>query len=149
MKRKRIKEGDTVQEHSTGQQLYILAGHWKSDLRFYRDDLRFLHHLIDKYFIWITKKEHLDKVLKLKAELHRLQTKSENLLLQVLEHQGQLGHYVERTNGNDIGINMKNHVHLEEEMATFVKSFRANRKEVMKLSGYIIDSEGLSNILET
>lgn len=149
MKRKRVKEDDTVQEHSTCQQLYILSGHWKTDLRFYRDDLRFLHHLIDKYFIWITKKEHVDKVLKLKVKLHRLQAKSEDLLQKVLEHQNQLGKCVEMTNGSEEGINIKNHAHLEDEMAAFVKSFRLNRKEVMKLSGYIIDSEALSNILET
>jgi hypothetical protein len=33
------------------QQLYLLAEDRYSDLQFYKDDLRFLYHLIDKYFI--------------------------------------------------------------------------------------------------
>ena len=44
------------------EELYILTKHWKSDLLFYKDDLKFLNHLIDKYFIWISKKEDSDAV---------------------------------------------------------------------------------------
>ena len=44
-------------EYENCKELYILTKHWKSDLEFYKDDLRFLHNLVDKYLIWITKKE--------------------------------------------------------------------------------------------
>ena len=44
------------------QQLYRLTEHWKSDLQFYNDDLIFLHHLIEKYFMWISRKENIDMV---------------------------------------------------------------------------------------
>ena len=43
-------------------ELYVLTEHWRSDFQFYKDDLRFLHHLIDKYFMWITKPENFDLV---------------------------------------------------------------------------------------
>lgn len=91
----------------------------------------------------------MDKVLKLKSKLHRMKTKSEVLLQQVTEHQIQLGPCVESADGCNVGIHRKEHAHLEDDMAAFVKSFRINRKEVMKLSGYIIDSEELAKILET
>lgn len=39
------------------QQLYILSEHWLSELQFYKDELKFLNHLIDKYFIKIAKKK--------------------------------------------------------------------------------------------
>ena len=41
------------------EELHALTRHWVSDLRFYQDDLRFLHRLIDKYFIWITDQGNL------------------------------------------------------------------------------------------
>jgi hypothetical protein len=44
------------------QDLYILTEHWKSDLLFYKNDLNFLDHLIDKYVIWITKREDVELV---------------------------------------------------------------------------------------
>jgi hypothetical protein len=40
------------------QKLYILTEHWKSDLLFYKQDLKFLHHFIDKYFLRISKREY-------------------------------------------------------------------------------------------
>ena len=52
------------------EDLYILAEHWESDLKFYSDDLRFLHHLVDKYFIWITKSENLELVRESRSDVH-------------------------------------------------------------------------------
>jgi hypothetical protein len=42
------------------QKLDILKEHWKSGLLFYKDDLKFLHHLINKCFLWISKKENIN-----------------------------------------------------------------------------------------
>ena len=54
------------------QELYILTDHWKSDLDFYKDDLRFLHHLIDKYIIWITKDDNLNMVKDIEKNLFEI-----------------------------------------------------------------------------
>ncbi len=54
------------------QELYILTDHWKSDLEFYKDDLRFLHHLIDKYIIWITKDDNLNLVKNIQKNLFEI-----------------------------------------------------------------------------
>ena len=55
------------------QGIYILTEYWKNDLEFYRDDLRFLQHLIDKYFIWMTQKENLDDSHKFRTEHEELE----------------------------------------------------------------------------
>ncbi|WP_299524390.1 hypothetical protein [uncultured Lutibacter sp.] len=54
---------------ANGQELYILTEHWKSDMLFYKEDLNFLNHLIDKYFIWISKKEDADLVKKIDTSI--------------------------------------------------------------------------------
>lgn len=129
-------------------ELYSLTGHWKSDLEFYKDDLRFLYHLIDKYIIWITKDENLDRVKKTKKNLLNVKMKSKDLLDKVSKHQIQLGYLVEDPKKEDGGIVKMEHEHLEKEIADFVKIFRENRKEVFDISEYIIDSEELANIIE-
>jgi len=129
-------------------ELYVLTKHWKSDLEFYQDDLRFLHHLIDKYFMWITKQENLDMVRELKKGLQDMNTKVKDLLDKVGKHCIQLGYLVEDPNSKDAGITKMEHEHLEEEMAQFVKSFRENRKEVFTITEYVIDSEELVNIMD-
>lgn len=130
-------------------ELYILTQHWRSDLQFYNDDLRFLHHLIEKYFLWITKSENLDLVKELKKELFNLNIKSNDLIEKVNKHLIQLGHLVEDPNKGNAGIIKTEHEHLEEEIADFVKSFRLNRKEVFAITEYVIDSEELANIFES
>jgi hypothetical protein len=130
-------------------ELYVLTQHWKSDIEFYRDDLRFLHHLIDKYFMWIAKPENLILVRELKISLFELNKKSNDLLEKTSKHLLQLGYLVEEPNKGDAGIIKTEHEHLEEEITEFVKAFRRNRKEVFAITEYIIDSEKLASIIQS
>ncbi len=129
-------------------ELYTLTGHWCSDMDFYRDDLRFLHHLIDKYLIWITKTENLDLVRELRNGLIDISKQSDDLLKKMRKHMDQLGRMVEDPSQGDAGVIITEHEHLEEEMADFVKSFRQNRKEVFALTEYVIDSEELASLMK-
>ena len=129
-------------------ELYVLTQHWLSDLQFYRDDLRFLHHLIDKYFMWITKPENLVLVKELRLDLSELNYKTDDLLKKIQKHMIQLGRLVENSNLGDAGVVKTEHEHLEEEISDFVKAFRKNRKEVFTLIEYIIDSEELAGIMK-
>ena len=130
------------------EEVYVLTEHWKSDLLFYKDDLLFLHHLIDKYFIWITKAENLILVKEIKVDLFDLGIKCGDLLEKVGKHIIQLGYLVENQKREDSGIFTMEHQHLENEITTFVKTFRLNRKEVFAITEYIMDSEAFYNIME-
>lgn len=129
-------------------ELYALTDHWKSDLEFYKDDLRFLHHLIEKYYMWITKPENLDMVKELKVGLFNLKTKCRDLLEKVGRHRTHLGQMVEDYKKADASIIIREHEHLEEEVAHFVTLFRSNRKEAFAITEFIIDSESLVNLMD-
>lgn len=130
-------------------ELYVLTEHWVSDLEFYREDLRFLHHLIDKYFMWITKSENIGLVKEIKKELLEMNTRNRDLLDKVKKHLMQLGRLVENPNHQDAGIIITEHEHLEEEMSDFVRLFRKNRKEAFKITEYVIDSEHLEQLMQS
>jgi hypothetical protein len=130
------------------QELYILTDHWKSDLNFYKDDLRFLHHLIDKYIIWITKDDNLNMVQEIKKNLFEIRNISVDLMKEVTSHQGNLGLMVENPVQTSNPQFMKDHEVLEDKISNFVKLFRSNRKEIFKITEYVIDSEELPNILK-
>lgn len=129
-------------------ELYVLAEHWKSDLLFYKDDLRFLHHLIDKYFIWITKAENLAMVKEIKTDLLKLGSSCDDLLDKIGKHNIQMGYLVEKPKRQDAGVVALEHQHLEQEITHFVKTFRINRKEVFAITEYIMDSEAFYSIME-
>ncbi|MGB5204241.1 hypothetical protein [Eudoraea sp.] len=131
------------------QELYILTDHWKSDLNFYKDDLRFLHHLIEKYIIWITKDDNLNLVQEIKKNLFEIRNEGIELMKEVISHKSNLGLMVENPVQSSNPQFVKDHEVLEDKISKFVKSFRSNRKEVFKITEYIIDSEKLPNILKS
>lgn len=131
------------------QELYILSRHWKSDLEFYKDDLRFLHNLVDKYLIWITKKENLEIVNTIRKKEFSLGVQCANLLEEINKHLNEGALILKNSNTSPLGNYRKNHLSLENAMAQFVKEFRENRKEVFKVTEYIMDSEELGRILDT
>ncbi|WP_297796420.1 hypothetical protein [uncultured Eudoraea sp.] len=136
-------------ENVNWENLYILTDHWKSDLNFYKDDLRFLHHLIDKYIIWITKDSNLNMVKEIQKNLFEIRSKSEALMKEVITHQQNLALMVENPTESTNPQFVKDHEILEDQISSFVKQFRSNRKEVFKITEYVIDSEELPNILKS
>jgi len=141
-------KGKYIQE-ANWEELYILTQYWKSDLEFYKDDLRFLHHLVDKYIIWITKKENLDMVKEIKLNLYHIRRQCKDLVQKIAEHLIHIGHLVENPEKEDADYFKKEHENLEDDISSFVKRFRANRKEVFSITEYIIDSEELPSILNS
>lgn len=131
------------------QELYILTDHWKSDLNFYKDDLRFLHHLIDKYIIWITKDDNLNLVQEIKKNLFEIRNEGVDLMNEIITHKSNLGLMVENPVEGSNPQFVKDHETLEDKISKYVKLFRSNRKEVFNITEYIIDSEELPNILKS
>ncbi len=129
------------------EELYVLTEHWKSDLEFYKDDLRFLHRLINKYFIWITEEENLDMVRSLEISLVKMDRSCKDLLSKIGKHLIQLGKLVENSDDEQSRVFRIEHEHLEDEIADFVKCFRENRKEVFTITEHVIDSEKLQHLL--
>ncbi len=129
-------------------EMYILVNHWKSDLEFYREDIRFLQQLIQKYLIWITKKENLDRVSVIRKKGHELAQKGIELQEKVSKHLSEVVDAIEgRTVSREDFLNR--HEQLERDYAQFVRDFRVKRKEVFKVTEYVIDSEELQNILDS
>ena len=131
------------------QEMYILSEHWRSDLEFYKDDLLFLHHLVDKYFIWITKSENLELVKEIMIQIRSLEKLCGELIGGVKEHMHQLAQFANETPEQSLTEITEEHIVLETSIYNFVKDFRANRKEVFRITEYVIDSEELTNLLRS
>ncbi|WP_052188098.1 hypothetical protein [Cellulophaga sp. Hel_I_12] len=126
---------------------FVLTNHWKSDVEFYREDLRFLLHLMSTYAIWISKSENVKMVEELKNKLLHLKAITKNLITKISTYNLQLGYLVEGSFKMDAETIKTDHEHLATELVEFVKQFRKNRKEVFATSKYIINDEELTHIL--
>ena len=131
------------------QEMYVLSEHWSSDLEFYKDDLRFLHHLVDKYFIWITKSENLEMVKEIMIQIRSLEKQCHDLIAGVKAHMHHLAKFANESEEPSLSKVTEEHVVLETAIYNFVKDFRANRKEVFRITEYVIDTEELTDLLRS
>ncbi len=141
--------GTSSPEKTNWQELYILSKHWKSDLEFFKQDLRFLQHLVDKYIIWITKKQNLEMVTAIQKKEHDLSIECDRLINNISDHLYEGRQLIENSASKNENGFKKNHLILETKMAQFVKTFRENRKEVFKVTEYVMDSEELKSMLHS
>lgn len=123
------------------QELFVLTEHWKSDLLFYKDDLNFLHHLIDKYFIWISKKEDIELVRAIAVSIVNTDKQCSDLLKQVNKHLVHLAALIINPFRYDSQKFRTEHQQLEDDITNFVKTFRTNRKEVFEVTKHVIESD--------
>lgn len=139
-------QGDFIQQ-TDWEALYALTKHWRSDLLFYKDDLQFLHHLIDKYFIWITKKDNLEDVQQVGTGILADSKKCTALLEKVDTHLSHLTQLLKEPSNTEAVIFRKEHQELEDEIANFIKTVRANRKELFVVTEHVLESEQLMHLM--
>ena len=128
---------------------YILVNHWKSDLGFYREDITFLQQLIEKYLIWITKKENLERVADIRKKGHELAVAAEKLHKKISDHLALIVDVLEERKYVSSEEFLDRHGEMEKDLTAFVMDFRNKRKEVFKVTEYVIDSEELQNVLDS
>lgn len=140
-------KADFIQE-TDWKELYVLTNHWKSDLLFYKDDLVFLHHLIVKYFIWIAHEDNLEEVRKVANGILQDTKSCDSLLEKVNEPLSHLASLIEESFKHNSGEFRDEHQELEDEISVFVKTVRKNRKQLFKVTGYVLESEQLIHLME-
>lgn len=123
------------------QQLYVLTEHWLSDLEFYKSELRFLSHLIDKYFIRITHKENLDEVRSLVGDLTKIGSQCHLISEKAVKHLGHLSELIDDSFKYDSHVFRTEHEELENSIASFVKQFREVKAAVFTVSEDVIETE--------
>ena len=111
------------------RELYILTEHWLSDLQFHKQDLHFLYHLVDKYFIWLTHEENLGEMRKLSNGLSQTKRDCDKLLEKTSKHLTHLAELIDDPFKYDSHKFRTEHEELENEITSFVKKFRKIKKE--------------------
>lgn len=139
----RNRPKDNFIHEATWEQLYVLTEYWQSDIVFYKQDLNFLHHLIDKYFLYLSKKENIDLVLEIEVNLLDVEKQCNTLLERINKHLHHLSELVDDPFTYVSDKFRDEHEQLEDDLAQFLKDFRQNRKEVFSITEHMIGGEEL------
>ena len=144
----RVRPKDNYIHEADWQKLYVLTEHWKSDLEFYMLDLEFLEHIIDKYFIWMTNKVDIDKVREIESILVETIRNCDQLKKRTIKHLSHLAGLIDDPFKYDSHVFRNKHEQLENDIASFVKSFRKSRKDIYRVTEYVLDREQLAYLLK-
>lgn len=123
------------------KELYVLTGHWASDLAFYGDDLRFLHHLLNSYYMWLFLEERADQGSVVVKQLEELETRRDALARQTQQNLAHMAALIDDPFRYDSHEFRNEHAALEEEIALFVKDFRTCKKDAFALSKHLMSSQ--------
>lgn len=123
------------------QELYAVTEHWQSDLQFYQEDLVFLNHLIDKYFVALIDKSNLDEMREITKGLSQEIKDCDSLVQRVAKHLSHLAELIDDPFKYDSHQFRTEHEKLEDEIASFVKKFRKNKKETFAITEKVIGKE--------
>lgn len=127
--------------------LFVLTEHWRSDMDFFRDELRFIENLLAKYFIQLLNKRSLVKLQNLDVAISKLSKDRRAISSRIKKHLTDLGLLMETT------FNLKEqqfrdeHAVLEEDIAAFAKNFRKLKKAVFEVSELAMKGEKKQKLL--
>ncbi len=102
---------------------------------------------MNKYFIWITKKENLEAVKSIGQSILNDKQIGKELLNRVDEHLTHIAQTIDDPFKHDSRIFRDEHQVLEDDIAQFYKTVRKNRKQVFSVTEHIVDSESLEHLL--
>lgn len=127
--------------------LFVLAEHWQSDMQFFSDELRFLRSLVDKYFLWLIDKNHIEATKKMAAKLEKIEKSRGRLDLSVRNHLKHLTNLIENPFAHDAQSCKDEHAKLEDWFADFSKDFREVKKEIFRLTEQVMESKKAQYVL--
>lgn len=143
----RLRPDDDFIGHAKLEELYVLTEHWLSDMEFYKEELRFFIHLVDRYFILLLKEEHINKAQIIVSNIRALERSSERITLQMKEHIKDIEEFYEYTEGYDDAQFRTDHADLEQEFVDFVQSITELKQDVFAISRRMIEIEKLTHLL--
>lgn len=131
---------DNYFERVQWRQFYLLTEHWVSDLKFHRDEIRFLNHLIHKYILWLTRFEEVEMVRNAEEMLAKVQIECLELLRKTEVHLTHLANLKENPFSHDSQSVLDEHGTLEQALADFAKHFRNAKQEAFMVTENLTDS---------
>ncbi|MGS0524262.1 hypothetical protein ACU8V7_02750 [Zobellia nedashkovskayae] len=91
--------------------------------------------------MWISKKENIDMVRQIEVGLVEMDNQSSKLLQHVNTNLHHLAELMDNPFAYDSNKFRTEHQQIEDDLASFVKSFRKNRKAVFSITEHVIDAE--------
>ena len=133
------------------QQLYILTEHWRNDVEFFNDEVKFMLKLVDKYFVWLMADEDLTEIQAIMKQIRKLEVGCGKIENKIVLHLSHITSVIENSyNKGEIKEEQQfreEHEDLEEELTLYTKDLRVVKKELFKLTEGVMETEKWKHLL--
>jgi len=143
----RIRPKSDYLQKASWKDLFLLAEHWQSDMDFFRDELKFLHRLVDKYFILLIKEEHLSQTQSIVIEIENLSKKVDQINENIVIHLDHLEAIIGKSSMYDKQKFRDEHEQLEEKLVVFTKHFWKVKKDVFGIMENMLREDKLQHLI--
>jgi hypothetical protein len=114
--------------------IHTLTRHWKTDLAFYHDEIRFLTDLIGRYAALLITDEHITRLKALEQRLSNAESLLNILEEKVTKHLNYVDDLIEGVVRISETTFRLEHAKLENEVMYFIDELRTVKKEIFQAS---------------
>jgi len=140
---------NTVSYQSEWESMFVLAEHWESDIRFFNDEINFLNKLIAKYITQLTDNDNMKNTRQIADELLKLGRQRAATEQRIEVHLMHLANLVQNPFSHEEQGCKDEHLEVGSEVATLTTDFRNVKKEVFKLTEYVMGIEKNKHLLNS
>ncbi|UCS91863.1 hypothetical protein KZP23_14110 [Echinicola marina] len=112
---------------------YALGEHWRSDLAFYKDELRFLKELLGKYFYRFMEDIDLNHVRRIENRLMILDRRREEVDFKIDRQMKAISEHLKSGNKSASHLIISSHEELEHLLNLLAKDFRKLKRTIFRL----------------
>jgi len=120
------------------EKVYEKTTKWISDCEFYKDDLRFIQHILDRYQMEMTAHENLDEIRESTIRLQEVKYSCSSLSLRIEAYRKKFVKLIPWEITSDL---KKEYVGLYDKIQTFELEFKAIKKEIFSIADHILEIE--------
>ena len=139
----------TDPKESELRKIYNVTENWRSDSKFFADELQFFRSLLDKYFMRLIEPKNIEATKATVTKLTKLENKRVIFEQKVDRHFNHIASLVENPFSHDAQVYRDEHTKLELALSDFQKDFKEMKKEIFQLAKQIMDAEKTSHLLSS
>lgn len=128
--------------------LYPVVEHWRSDFKFFEDELNFFRLLIDKHLSLLIDAKNIEHTRTMVGDVTNLEEERVRLSTLLADHAHGMASLAENPFIQNAKGCKNDHVKLESEVAEFAKKFRAVKGEVFKITEQAIHSDKARRMID-
>ncbi|WP_186755517.1 hypothetical protein [Echinicola salinicaeni] len=112
---------------------YALGEHWRSDMAFYKDEVRFLRGLLGKYFYRFIEDIDINHVRRIENRLMILDRRREEIDFKIGRQMKAISEQLKKNNNSASETIVSNHEELEYLLSILAKDFRKLKRIIFQL----------------